>query len=104
MRRLSALLLTLTLVLGFVAPVRAQLLPFFGPPTVTATGIVNYIQPTHFTVMGSESQLVRIFIPEGKRLPSEVQIGVEVVVVATVTDDNLYMLDHFEEIRLTPAR
>lgn len=104
MKRFSALLLTLILMAGLVTPAPAQILDaIFGPPKVTARGVVNSIAPNHFTVIGKDSKFARIFVPEGKRLPAEVQIGVEVVVVAIVGENNLYVLDHFEEIRLTPA-
>lgn len=95
--KLSILLGILVLVL-LSAPVAA----LFGPPTQTFVGRINFIQPTNFTLLSEQNQMVRILVPRDKRLPAEVQLGVVVQVRAVLGEDQQWYLDQFERIQLQP--
>lgn len=100
MKRLKTLLAMFFCLAVFAAPASAWL---FGPPTETFEGVVNYIQPTNFTMLAANNQLIRVIIPADKKVPTEVQIGVKVKVVAIQGENKLWYLDHFEAISLQPT-
>lgn len=98
MRSKTLLLTSLLLLLTLVAPASA----LFGPPTETFKGRVNFLQATNFVLMTDGGQMVRIMVPQEKRLPAEVQLGVVVEVTAVQGSDQLWYLDKFERIQLQP--
>lgn len=91
------------LVLAFLVPATAQL-NIFGPPELLIKGRVNFIQPTNFTVLTDDNQIVRVLVDaEKQQLPAEVQLGVLVEVRAVQGEDKLWYLKGFEKIQLTPG-
>ena len=96
----TTLFATLFCLAVFAAPASSCL---FRPPTETFVGVINYIQPTNFTLLAANNQLIRVIVPAGKEVPTEVQVGVKVSVVAVQADNKLWYLDHFESISLQPT-
>lgn len=98
MRSKTMILASLLLLLALVAPASA----LFGPPTETFKGRVNFLQATNFVLITDAGQMVRIMVPQDKRVPAEVQLGVVVEVTAVQGSDQLWYLDKFERIQLQP--
>lgn len=99
MRIKSPLIALALLVLLCAMPALALL----GDNTKTFKGRVNFIQQTNFTILTPDSQLIRILVTPDKRVPSEVQLGVEVEVKAARGNDGLWYLDKFRKIHLAPT-
>lgn len=78
-------------------------LALFGPPTQVFKGRVNFIQPTNFTLLADNNQMVRVIVPANRELPVEVQLGVKVEVKAVQGHDGLWYLDKFKKIELQPG-
>lgn len=99
MRSKTFIVTGLLLLALIVAPAAA----IFGPPTQVFKGRINFIQPTNFTLLTTDNQIVRILVDaEKQRIPSEVQLGVEVEVRAVQGEDERWHLEEFEKIKLTP--
>ncbi len=99
MRSKSVIMTGLLLLALLISPAAA----IFGPPTQVFKGRVNFIQATNFTLITNDNQIVRILVDAEKtRIPSEVQLGVEVEVRAVQGEDQRWYLEEFEKINLTP--
>jgi hypothetical protein len=82
----------------------APTLALFGPPSQVFKGRVNYIQPTNFTLLTDNSQLIRVMVAQDRSVPAQVQVGVRVEVKAVQGQDGLWYLDKFEKIELQPSQ
>ncbi len=60
---------------------------------VTEEGIVNYVQPSWFTIM-HDGTFTRVLLPPGKRVPFDMQVGNFVSVTCKPDDHgNLYLVE-----------
>lgn len=92
----------LTLLLGVLAiPSQAFL---FGPNKKTFKGVVNFIQPTNFTLMTPQNTLLRVIVPQDKSVPTNVMVGTVVEVKCVEGEDKQWYLDEFKKIESLPGR
>lgn len=99
MRAKSSIAVLFLVVLFCAGPALA----LFGPPTQTFKGRVNFIQPTNFSILTADNQLVHILVSQDRKIPSQVQLGVRVEVKAVLASNGLWYLDKFKKIELQPS-
>lgn len=90
MRRIAVLVLTLAVLAAGSLQARADVIKditniLFGNE-VYAEGIVNYVQPSWFSILHDGNKFTRVLIPNGLRVPFDIQVGNQVGV--TMRPDN----------------